>query len=161
MAGDGPALSRSARDHEHDNSGIAVDVGCRPRAGFSVGALVGIVAGALGAVALYQASFPLLCISAVLLGVQAGFFWYFRLAAADGVEPALRARAISLVMAGGIVAGIIGPQAAKWTVDWLAPVTFAGVYVAVSLFSAVVLVLVQFLRIPKLSHVERSRGGAP
>ena len=47
-----------------------------------------------------------------------------------------------------MVAALIGPQAAKWAVDWLAPVTFAGVYVGMAGFSVIVLVLVQLLRIP-------------
>src|SRR5262245_5246203 len=131
------------------------------RAGFSLGAILGIVFGGTGCLALYLESFPLLCGAALLQGVQAGFFWYFRLAAADATEPASRAKAISAVMAGGVVAAFIGPQVAMWAVDWLAPVAFAGVYVAMAGFSAGVLLLVQLLRIPGLSAAERARGGRP
>src|SRR5947208_6761681 len=53
------------------------------RAGFSLGALIGVAFGAVGCLALYRQSFPLLCLAALLQGMQAGFFWYFRLAAAD------------------------------------------------------------------------------
>ena len=84
--------------------------------------------------------------------MQAAFFWYFRLAAADVSQPAFRAKAISLVMAGGVIAGFLGPQTAKWTVDWLAPVAFAGVYLAMAAFSVAVLVLIQLLRIPRLTR---------
>ena len=115
----------------------------------------------MGCTALYQQSFPLLCVAAVLQGMQAAFFWYFRLAAADASEPAFRAKAISLVMAGGVLAGFLGPQTAKWAVDWLAPVTFAGIYVAMAGFSLAVLVLVQLLRIPRLTAAERAAGGRP
>jgi len=90
------------------------------RAGFTLGALLGVAFGAVGCIAIYQQSFPLLCLAALLQGMQAAFFWYFRLAAADATEPAYRAKAISLVMAGGVAAGFIGPQVAKWAVDWLA-----------------------------------------
>lgn len=131
------------------------------RAGFSIGALLGVAAGLLACVAIYRHSFPLLCVSTVLQGMQAAFFWYFRLAAADVSEPAFRAKAISLVMAGGIIAGFLGPQTAKWTVDWLAPMTFAGVYVAMAAFSLAVLVLIQLLQIPRLSAAERAAGGRP
>ena len=131
------------------------------RAGFSLGAMLGILFGAAGCLALYLQSFVLLCGAAVLQGVQAGFFWYFRLAAADAAEPAFRAKAISAVMAGGVVAAFIGPQVAKWAVDWLAPVAFAGVYVGMAGFSAAVLVLVQLLRIPGLTAAERASGGRP
>jgi MFS family permease len=129
------------------------------RAGFSVGALLGMVAGILACVALHQRDFPLLCVSTLMQGMQAGFLWYFRLAAADTSEPHFRAKAISLVMAGGVIAGFLGPQTAKWAVDWLAPVTFAGVYFAMAVLSFAVLVLIQQLRIPGLSAAERAAGG--
>jgi MFS family permease len=129
------------------------------RAGFSIGALFGVAFGLVGCLALYQKSFPLLCLASVFQGMQAAFFWYFRLAAADASDPAHRARAISLVMTGGVLAGFFGPQTAKWAVDWLAPVTFAGIYLASAGFSIVVLALVQLVRIPGLSAADRSGGG--
>jgi len=131
------------------------------RAGFTLGALIGVAAGLLGCWALYQRSFPLLCVASLMQGMQAAFFWYFRLAAADAAEPALRPKAISLVMAGGVLAGVIGPEAAKWSVDWLAPVTFAGVYLGMAVFSLAVLALMQLLRIPRLSGAERAAAGRP
>jgi hypothetical protein len=93
--------------------------------------------------------------------MQAAFFWYFRMAAADASAPVYKAKAISYVMAGGVLAGILGPQAAKWSVDWLAPVTFAGVYVTMATFSIAVLVLIQLLQISGLSTAERAAGGRP
>src|SRR5947209_5654965 len=51
------------------------------RGGFSLGALLGVLAGILGCAALYRQSFPLLCVAALLQGMQGAFFWYFRLAA--------------------------------------------------------------------------------
>jgi MFS family permease len=131
------------------------------RAGFSLGAGFGIAFGLLGCLALYRQSFPLLCLASVFQGMQAAFFWYFRLAAADASDAAFRPQAISLVMAGGVLAGVLGPQTAKWAVDWLAPVTFAGVYLTASAFSVAVLALVQLLRIPRLSTEERKAEGRP
>jgi len=131
------------------------------RAGFSFGAVLGVLCGLLGVVALYRRSFWLLCACAVLQGMQAAFFFYFRLAAADTGTPAVRAKAISLVMAGGVLAGVIGPQVAKSAVDWLAPVSFAGVYLAMSGFSLAVLALVQGLRIANLTQEQKSAGGRP
>jgi len=131
------------------------------RAGFSLGALFGVLSGIIACAALYLQSFPYLCVAAVLQGVQAAFFWYFRLAAADAAEPAFRAKAISLVMAGGVLAGFLGPQVAKWSVDWLFPVTFAGVYVAMAGFSVAVLALVQLVQIPRLGAADRATQGRP
>lgn len=130
------------------------------RAGFTLGAIAGLGSGLLGCTAIFQASFPLLCAAAVLQGVQGAFFWYFRLAAADSATPDTRARAISLVMAGGVLAGVLGPQTAKWTVDALA-VTFAGVYLSAAAFSLLVLLLVQFVNIPMLTVSERAAPRRP
>jgi MFS family permease len=131
------------------------------RAGFMVGGMLGVLGGVIGCTALYRQSFPLLCVAAFCQGMQAAFFWYFRMAAADASEPAYKAKAISFVMAGGVLAGFLGPQAAKWSVDWLAPVTFAGVYVTMAGFSIAVLVLIQLLQIPGLTIAEKAAGGRP
>lgn len=130
------------------------------RGGFTVGGLLGIIGGGLGCLAIVTRSFPLLCLASCFQGAQGAFFFYFRLAAADVAEPANRARAISLVMAGGVLAGLLGPQTAKWTVDALA-VTFAGVYLASAVYSAAVTGLIQFVRIPRLSAAERAEPGRP
>jgi MFS family permease len=131
------------------------------RGGFTIGALTGILSGIVSAAAIYWQSFGLLCIGAFFQGMAAAFAWYFRFAAADMAEPAFKAKAISLVMAGGVAAGVLGPQTAKWAVDWLAPITFAGVYVAMALFSFAVMLVIQFLRIPTLSAAEQASGGRP
>jgi len=130
------------------------------RGGFTVGAILGIVGGAVGCIAIMYRSFPLLCVASAFQGAQGAFFFYFRLAAADVAEPANRARAISLVMAGGVLAGLLGPQTAKWTVDALV-VTFAGVYVASAVYSAIVMLLIQLVQIPRLSAAERAEPGRP
>lgn len=131
------------------------------RGGFTVGTLIGAVSGIISVTAIYNRSFELLCVGTFLQGAATAFAWYFRFAAADASEPAYRAKAISLVMAGGVVAGVLGPQTAKWTVDWLSPMTFAGVYVMVSLYSLVVMGLVQALRIPSLSAAQAAEGARP
>jgi MFS family permease len=131
------------------------------RGGFSVGALCGVASGLISVFAIYQQSFALLCVGALFQGMAAAFAWYFRFAAADATEPALRPKAISLVLLGGVLAGFIGPQTAKWTVHWLDPLVFAGVYVMVSVYSAAVLLLVQGIRIPMLTAAEKAKGGRP
>ena len=129
------------------------------RAGFSVGALIGVVFGMLAAYAVWQQDFWLLCVAALLQGASAAFAWYYRFAAADASPPEFKPKAISLVMAGGVVAGLVGPQLAKWTVHWFDPVAFMGVYVAVALVSLVSLFVVQWVRIPGLTITERAVGG--
>ncbi|MGE0764829.1 MAG: MFS transporter [Hyphomicrobiaceae bacterium] len=131
------------------------------RAGFTIGAVLAIVFGLLAAYAVTIRSFEVLCVSALLQGSAAAFAWYYRFAAADTSPDSFKPKAISYVMAGGIAAGFVGPQIAKWTVDWFAPVTFMGVYVAIAITGLLSVVLMQFLRIPRLSAEERAEGGRP
>jgi MFS family permease len=131
------------------------------RGGFSIGAVLAILSGLTSTIAIFRQSFLLLCVGSLFQGAAIAFAWYYRFAAADAAEPPMRAKAISLVMAGGIVAGFLGPQTAKWAVDWLSPVIFAGVYLMVMVFGVIALMLVQGLRIPSLSAAEKAEGGRP
>ena len=131
------------------------------RAGFTVGALLAILFGLAGAAAVWTQRFELLCLAAFLQGASAAHAWYYRFAAADVSPPALKPRAISYVMAGGVASGFIGPEIAKATVDLFAPTTFLGVYLAVSLVGLTSMVLLQALSIPRLSAAEQAKGGRP
>lgn len=131
------------------------------RDGFSLGAVLTIFFGLLATYAAWTRSFPLLCLSAFLQGSGASFAWYYRFAAADASPAEFKPKAISYVMAGGIAAGVIGPELAKHTVDWFSPITFLGVYVAIALVAATNLVMLQALRIPNLSAAEQAKGGRP
>ena len=131
------------------------------RAGFTVGGIAGILSGMLSLLGIFQQDFALLCAGSYFQGVSGAFAWYFRFAAADAADAAYKAKAISLVMAGGVLAGIVGPQTAKWSVDLLSPVTFGGVYVMVMAFSGLILLVVQGLEIPKLTALQRAEGGRP
>ena len=126
------------------------------RAGFAVGSAVGIGAGITGIYAVYQQSFWLLCLTAFLQGVSVSCSWYYRFAAADSAPPDLKARAISLVLFGGILSGLMGAESAKWAKDLLAPVTFAGVYVMYIVMCVMTLALLVFLNIPRPTKEERS-----
>lgn len=129
------------------------------RWGFTIGAMLSISFGILAALAVWIGSFELLCFAAFLKGSAAAFAHYYRFAAADVSPSLLKPRAISYVMAGGVAAGFIGPELAKLTVDWFAPVTFMGVFVALSFVAAASMLLLQTLRIPPLTAVEKAKGG--
>lgn len=131
------------------------------RAGFTIGATLAIVFGAIATYAIYAQSFELLCVSALLQGSAAAFAWYYRFAAADASPAAFKPKAISFVMAGGVVAGFLGPQLAKWTVGLFSPVMFAGVYVSIMVVGLLSICVVQALRIPPLTAAEVAEGGRP
>ncbi len=100
------------------------------RASFQVGAGLGVLTGLLAAVAVTIGSFWLFCIATLCSGLYASVVQSFRFAAADGVSAADRPRALSWVMAGGVFAGVLGPQLVTWTMGLWAPYLFAASYVA-------------------------------
>lgn len=112
------------------------------RTAFLLGAGGGVLAGLLAALAILYASFWLFCAATFFGGVYAAVVLSFRFAAADCVPPHLRPRALSAVMAGGVFAGVIGPQLVTHTMNLWAPYLFAATYVcqaAVAVLSAVIL----------------------
>ena len=129
------------------------------KAGFSLGACLGIIGGFVSCSAIWAQNFSLLCLGAFLQGTSAAFAWHYRFAAADVATDAFRPKAISLVMTGGIFAAILGPQAAKSSVALFDPVIFAGVYVVLAAFSLGMLLLVQLVDIPKPVAQPDGRSG--
>ena len=71
--------------------------------GFALGAAVGVVGGMVGCLAVYQGNFALLCLGGLGIGAVNGFATYYRFAAGEVVAEDFRSRAISLVMAGGVM----------------------------------------------------------
>ena len=100
------------------------------RFGFQLGATLGALSALLATYAIYERSFWLFCFAIFVAGAYQAFAQYYRFAAADTASEAFRPRAISWVLAGGLVAAVAGPQLVIYTKDALAPVTFAGVFVA-------------------------------
>ncbi|MEM7523789.1 MAG: MFS transporter [Pseudomonadota bacterium] len=119
------------------------------RFGFFLGVAGGAVGAALSAAALIIGSFHLLLCGAALTGVYMAAQGQYRFAAADMASAAYRPKAISLVMAGGLAAAIIGPQLVTLTRDALAPTPFAGAYMAVVILNIVTAPVLLFLDIPR------------
>ena len=130
------------------------------RMGFQVGTSMGMAGAAICCLALWLHDFWLLCCGAVALGAYTAFGQYYRFAAADSARQDFKAKAISLVMAGGIVGGVLGPELSKWTKDLFA-VPFLGAYASLILFCLVTMQLIAFLRIPPPSDAERHEPARP
>ena len=90
------------------------------RAGFTLGAGFAIAGSLACAAAIYTASFWLLCFGMLVFGAYFAAGQYYRFAAADSVPADFKSTAISLVLAGGIVGGFIGPETSKLTKDLVA-----------------------------------------
>ncbi len=130
------------------------------RGGFTAGALIGMLGAALCSLAIYLANFWLLCIGTMVFGVYNAFGQYYRFAAADAARPAFKARAISLVLAGGLIGGIVGPETSKWTIELLST-RFLGSYLSLIGFLAIVVLVIQLIDIPKPAKAEHHESGRP
>ncbi|MBA3910450.1 MAG: MFS transporter [Rhodobacter sp.] len=118
------------------------------RAGFVVGALGGALGAAIGAFGLATGSFAIFCIGALLTGIYMSAQGFYRFAAADTASDAFRPKAISWVMAGGLLSAVFGPQLVKLTADAMA-VPFLGTYLAVIALNLGGMFLFLGLDIPK------------
>ena len=96
------------------------------RTGFITGAGLGVVSGLLAAAGMAMASLPLLCLGTMLAGAYQGFAQFYRFAAAEVADVEFRPRAISLVLAGGVVAALAGPALARFGADLLQPTYLAS-----------------------------------
>ena len=116
-------------------------------AAFFLGNGCGVVSGLLASLALVQASFVLFCLAMLFGGAYAAVVLTFRFAAAECVPAADKPRALSLVLAGGVFAGVLGPQLVTATMNQWPPHAYAATYLcaaAVSVLSALVLRGVRF-----------------
>ncbi|MDR5899919.1 MFS transporter [Halomonas vilamensis] len=119
------------------------------RLGFIVGASVGGIGGGLVSVAgIAAGSFWLFCAGNLLLGLYQGFAMYYRFAAADVASPTFRSKAISLVMAGGVVAAFLGPWNASATLDWVPSVPSGGPYMIIAILALIAIGLLSQLKVP-------------
>ncbi|MDD7908392.1 MFS transporter [Pseudovibrio exalbescens] len=118
------------------------------RVGFSFSMLLGFVFSLIAALAAYYGHFYLLCFSTLGTGLVAAFVQQFRFAAADTASDGFKPKAISLVLAGGILAGVIGPQTVIWTKDLFEPFLFVGTYLAQAVLSLIAFFVVVNVRVP-------------
>ena len=100
------------------------------RAGFQVGAINPILGGLIAAYGIMSGQFWLLCLGAAFTGAGNAFVQQYRFAAADSASDSFRPKAISWVLAGGVVTGIVGPQIVIFTKDALDPIPLAGALLA-------------------------------
>ncbi|HAX23183.1 MAG TPA: MFS transporter [Hydrogenophaga sp.] len=123
------------------------------RMGFLMGAGLGVVGSVLAGYALWQQSFELFVLGHLLLGSYQGFANYYRFAAAEAVDAAHTTRAISWVVAGGVVAAFVGPQLGEWGRDWVISGPFVGSYLAQAALSVAALGLLSQVRLKPAASV--------
>lgn len=131
------------------------------RIGFTLGQFIGLGGALISAWAVFAGNFWVFVLGSVFIGAHNAFFQFLRFAAADTASPAFRAKAISYVMAGGVVAGFLGPELAKRTADLFSPILFAGPYLALAGLCVLNILALQFIRIPRPALLARGESGRP
>ncbi len=118
------------------------------KAGFLIGILGGATGAGVSAYALYIQSFGLFLVGSYFFGIYMSAQGFYRFAATDTASEEFRPKAISYVMAGGLLAAIIGPQLVKLTSDSFV-IPFLGTYFAIFTLNVIGSFLILFLDIPK------------
>jgi len=131
------------------------------KAGFILGALLCSTGGALAAIALFRMDFWLFALGLMLIGLAGGFTQKIRFAAADASPSFYKPKAISWILAGGVVSAIVGPQLAIFGKDVLAPVTFAGTFIALVPLGLLAAGILCFLKLPELKQAVSSAPARP
>lgn len=130
------------------------------RAAFLAGTGSGVLAGLVGALAVLWGSFWVFCLATFFGGAYAAVVLSFRFAAADGVSPAMRPRALSFVMGGGVAAGVVGPQLVTYTMYMWPAYMFAATFLAQAAVAAVSAFVLWGVKLPKPTAAEIA-GGRP
>ncbi len=118
------------------------------KAGFYLGTLAMLLGTVIFGLGVLQGNFLLYCLGALPTGIGFGIGQHYRFAAAEVAQPQARSRAIALVMAGGVVSAILGPELVKHTTNLVSPVLFLGTYMAMSLLPVIGTILLSFSKMP-------------
>ena len=134
-------------------------IGRRP--GFILGALIGAGGAAVAVAAILDRDFRLFVLGTFIIGIYAGFAQYYRFAAADAASTGFKSKAISLVVAGGVIAALVGPELTKWSSGLLAPDGFLGSYLVVAGLALAAAALLGLLDVPLPRTEEICQPGRP
>jgi MFS family permease len=130
------------------------------RVAFIIGAGCGCLTGLLGAFSILHDAFWLFCAATFIGGLYGAVSQSYRFAAADGASASYRSRALSCVMAGGIFAGVLGPQLVQWTMDVWQPYLFAFSFVVQAAVALVAMAILSGVDTPKPGPQDL-HGGRP
>jgi MFS family permease len=130
------------------------------RTAFIIGTGCGASTGLLGAFAILHSSFWLFCCATFLGGLYGAVSQSYRFAAADGASAAYRPKAVSWVMAGGVFAGVLGPQLVQWTMDIWQPYLFAFSFVVQAAVALLAMAVLAGVDAPKPAPADL-HGGRP
>ncbi|MGO1163794.1 MFS transporter [Brucella pseudogrignonensis] len=119
------------------------------RNGYLLGACFGISSGLVAALGIFTSSFLIFCLGTFIAGFYASYVQSYRFAATDAATGTLKARAISWVMVGGLIAAIIGPQLVIWTRDALPETPYVGSFISQAALALLAIPVLMLFRSPK------------
>ncbi|MFS2324086.1 MFS transporter [Brucella sp. H1_1004] len=119
------------------------------RNGYLLGACFGISSGLVAALGIFTSSFLIFCLGTFIAGFYASYVQSYRFAATDAATGTLKARAISWVMVGGLIAAIIGPQLVIWTRDALSETPYVGSFISQAALALLAIPVLMLFRSPK------------
>jgi len=134
------------------------------RSAYLLGAIFGCLSGLVAAGGIIIGSFWLFCLGTALAGFYGAYVQSYRFAATDDVEAQKRGKAISIIMIGGLVAAILGPELAKQTAEAWPGIAYAGSYLSQAALALLALPILAFLYAPRRSvnvqkqHKKRKLG---
>ena len=120
--------------------------------GFMLGSLCGALGASISSVALYISSFNLFLLGSLITGIYMSSYGFYRFAATDTAREIFRPKAISYVMAAGLVSAILGPQLVKLTAE-LSIIPFFGSYMTIVILNIFGPAIFSFLKIPIKSDI--------
>lgn len=119
--------------------------------GFSIGNIVGISGASLATFALSTHNFYLFCFATFLLGIGIGFGTLYRFAAIEVCSEDARHRAISISMAGGVLAAVLGPNLAVMSQQWSQDGLYIGAFASLIGLNVLALLILQTVQFPKFN----------
>jgi len=129
------------------------------RAGFVLGAMLGVAGGGIAAAGIWLGSLPLLSLGTFLVGTYQAFAQFYRFAAGEVADEAFRPRAISLVLAGGVVAALLGPMLGRLGGPLLEP-EYVGSFLLLAIVSLLGAGILLGVRVPEptINHGDSTVG---
>src|SRR5262249_15377694 len=131
------------------------------RSALQVGSVFGVLCGLIRCLAVQLGSFALFLVAAFCAGLYAAAHQSYRFAATDTASDDFRPKAVAWVLAGGVFAGVLGPQLVIATKDAWPPYLFAATYLGQAAAALIAGGVLAFLRIPRPAPRAHGRGGRP
>jgi predicted MFS family arabinose efflux permease len=128
------------------------------RPDYFVGNFFGILGGLTAGAGIVAQNFLLFCLGTAMTGINGACVQSYRFAATDGAAPNMRARAIAMVMVGGLVAAVIGPQMVIWTRDAIPGIPFAGSFFGQAGLTLLALPILLMIRTPPVQSGAANQG---